>query len=128
MFFHYFDWKWIFFLVLSLVVFINVWFYVILYGSSPKGKPYDKFVFRVTSKHGDHHFLMSLFSFGFFKVSWRRLVFDMKRYCFPSQPVEVGTVAPNAQLVRLHGQIVQLKEILSQSGDMPVILNMGSYT
>lgn len=71
---------------------------------------------------------MSLFSYGFFKVSWKRFLYDFKRYWFRIQSVEQGKLAPDAQLVTLDRKVIYLKDVLSQCGDMPVILNMGSYT
>jgi hypothetical protein len=84
----------------------------------------------IMSKIGGENFLNSLYSFGYWKASWRRFVGDYKLILFPQPQAVLGSQAVDCQLVDLEGKEHSLLQdfINNSPPDVPVILNFGSYS
>lgn len=116
--------------VILLIIFINIWLFPILYESKPSGSEYDKFVFKVSSPKGPHHFLLSLFSIGYFKLALKRLYIKLKKQFTPAKRfVKHLEKAIDAKLVTIDGRSLSLlKDYVKKFYDIPLVINIGSCT
>lgn len=113
----------------GFALFVYIFLFIFLSGPEARSKAYDKFVMEICSPNGDFAFIKTVFTFGYFKRSFKRFCQYYRLKLFPQPRAEVGKRAPDATVVTLDGEKRSLlKDFLLDAGDMPVILNMGSYT
>lgn len=120
-------------LVTAIVLFVNIWLFPILHEGKPKSEglesPYDKFVMDICFPTGHHHFVLSWFSFGFFKRSCVNIMATFKRkFILGKNVARYGQKAPTADIVTISGEACNLNDYFDKYQHMPLILNMGSYT
>ncbi len=114
--------------ITALGFFLYSWQFIFLHGSSPSGKAYDLFVKKVCSS-GDVDFLKTILTFGYYKKSFSRMIWYYRLKFFPVPTATLGESAPDAKIVTLDGQVKSLlKDYINVNSDIPLILNMGSYT
>lgn len=114
-----------------IAFYIYIWNFTLLESPAPFNAKYNKFVMKVSSPKGVKQFIRTLFSFGYFRKSFARFLRYYRLKIFPVSRAEAGEKAPDATLVTLDGQTRSLLKdyILDpRFNDIPLILNMGSYT
>jgi hypothetical protein len=87
----------------------------------------NNFIDRVGNPTG---LLKTVLTYGYFKASFRRFIQHYKLF-FSRKPIaKLGQKAPDAEIVSLDGTVLSLQRdfISKMAKDVPLILNMGSYT
>jgi hypothetical protein len=105
---------------------IYIFTFIFLSGSSPKGDEHSKNVNKQCAKSFGS-FVKTVFTWGYFKASFRRF----KQYLLNINTIKatLGKQAPNAEVISLDGTKKTLFSIINAvPKDVPLILNMGSYT
>mmetsp|Transcript_9443 Transcript_9443/g.8449 ORF Transcript_9443/g.8449 Transcript_9443/m.8449 type:complete len:126 (-) Transcript_9443:497-874(-) len=112
------------------IFFIYVFLFIHIHLSSPQGKPYDEYVFQRSFPKGAQHFIYSFFSLGYIKLSWLKFTEYYYRKLFPNKDLaKLGFRSPDAEVYTLNNEKKSLlNDYINISYQMPVILNMGSYT
>jgi uncharacterized membrane protein YciS (DUF1049 family) len=114
--------------ILALVLFVYIWLFIFIHGSAPtKDKTYTDFVFALsTAKMSD--FVGTLFTYGYLKASFLRFIVFYKQLLF-KRVAKKGSKAPDAKVTTLQGeQKALLADCVGKFGDLPVVINFGSYT
>jgi len=118
-------------IIALLIIFVNIWLFPILHEKShPEGgsEAYKRFVIETCFPTGEHHFVLSFFSFGFLKRSWKQCTYRLKRAIFKGKYAKYGESAPHAQIVSMAGDAMDLKDYFDKFSNIPIIINMGSYS
>eukprot|EP01031_Cornospumella_fuschlensis_P046488 gene46488-56926_t len=95
-------------LVGALGLFIYIFIFIFISGSKSTGQVYDKFVMDICSPKGDGAFIKTVFTYGYFKRSFKRFYQHYKLKLFPVPQATLGEKCPDAELVRLDGTACQL--------------------
>lgn len=116
--------------VASFALFFYIFIFIFISGSSNTGQAYDKFIMTICSPKGDGEFFKTVLTWGYFKRSFKRFYQHYRLVLFPQPRAELGKPCPDATVITLENQGVRslLRDYIDNAGDMPVILNMGSYT
>mmetsp|Transcript_26196 Transcript_26196/g.44171 ORF Transcript_26196/g.44171 Transcript_26196/m.44171 type:complete len:128 (+) Transcript_26196:70-453(+) len=115
-------------LVISLLFMVYIYHFIFLHGSPNKGTDNDKWIRLVVfGPKGD--ITKTTRTWGFFKASFR----EFRRYCrtlFSTEPqATMGKIAPGGDVFTLDGEKSSLEDFIDGvPRDMPLILNIGSYT
>ncbi len=113
------------FLLIALVGYIFVFIFVS--GSKPSGGNYDKFVHETCSSKTP--FIKTVLTFGYFKRTFKQFYQHYKLKLFPVPKAQLGKACPDAKLVTLNGEMKSLlANYVNVNPEIPLILNMGSYT
>lgn len=111
------------------ILILYIFAFVIVFGPQPKGKEYDKFIMDLSAPQGDASFIKTVLTWGYFKRSFREFIKYYKLKFFPVSKATLGKRCPDATLVSLDGTVKSLlKDYVDIDQDIPLILNMGSYT
>ena len=113
---------------IAIALTVYVFIFIFISGSSSKGLPYDEFVMFICSPKGTKSFMSTVFTWGYFKRSFKNCLRHYRLKLFPVPKAMLGKACPDAKLVALDGTVKSLAEHYLKLDDMPVILNMGSYT
>jgi hypothetical protein len=115
----------------GVVLFLYIFLFIFLSGEGNRGRAYDKFIMAICSPQGDGAFFMTVFTFGYLKRTWKRFLQHYRLKLFPQPTATLNKPAPDAAVVTLSGEKRSLlKDFIqeTQKMNMPLILNMGSYT
>lgn len=113
---------------LPLALLFYIWIFIFVSGSANKGQAYDQFIMDICSK-STFSFFKTLLSFGYLKRSFKTFYRYYRLKFFPVEFAQLGKKSPDAKLIDLNGNEKSLlKDYIEKSYDMPLILNMGSYT
>ena len=105
-----------------------VWIFIFISGSSSKGDPYDEFIMKICAA-SNLSFFRTLLTWGYLKRSFKNCYRYHKLKWFPVPEAKLGSFCPDAKLVDLKGGYKSLlSDYASQYENIPLILNMGSYT
>ena len=120
---------WVFNIVLPLIpvfLFVYVWLFNFI-----DGLPLRALALRLSSHQGRMHLLMTAFSFGFLKSSFRRC----KHYFYRALVNPLSRVTVGQPLRRectitclATGKETLLSSLLASAGDKPIILTFGSWS
>ena len=114
--------------LILLVLIFYIFAFIFVSGSSPSGKPYDSFVDKTCSP-SQTAFFKTVFTWGYFKASYRRFHNFYKLKILRRPQASLGSKCPcDINLIRLDGSTKSLGAYLLEAGDCPVVLNFGSYT
>jgi hypothetical protein len=118
--------------IAAIALFLYIFAFVFLPSdpeSTNKGRPYDKFIMDTCSPKGDAAFFQTVFTFGYLKRTTKKFFQYYRLKLFPQPQASVGRPCPDATLVTLEGKIKSLiDDYVKKEPNMPLILNMGSYT
>ena len=113
----------------ALALVIYIFLFPFLSGSKNSGGAYDKFVMEICCPKGDDTFLQTLLSWGYFKRSFKNFVRHYRLKLFPVPSAQLGKRCPDCQVVTLDGKVKSLlKDYLEVDSDLPIVINLGSYT
>jgi hypothetical protein len=119
---------WFYVFLCGIALFLYGLGFMFLMGSSPGHHPaLDAFI-KSTLGSGESTMLSSVLTFGYVKASFRRFFATYRAYATVFI-AEEGKRAPSARVVKLDGVNTNLSTIFEALPvDMPIVLNMGSYT
>lgn len=115
-------------IAISLLLVVYIYHFIFIHGSPNKGTDNDKWIRQVAfGPKGDIG--KTITTWGFFKASFR----EFRRYyrtLFSMEPqATIGKVAPGGDVFTLDGEQTSLEDFIDAvPRDMPLILNIGSYT
>jgi hypothetical protein len=109
-----------------LLSFVYIWTFIFISGSRHTGKPNDELIMRLCSK-GNTSFAQTLFTWGYLKRSFKNFYRYYRLKLYPAPFAKLGNRCPDARLVDLDGNMRSLLDY-ELDFDIPLILNMGSYT
>jgi hypothetical protein len=117
-------------LLLLAGILLYIFAFIFLSGSKATGAAYDAFVMDICSPNGDKAFIRTVFTWGYFKRSFKQFYQHYRLKWFPVPKATLGSRCPDAKLVSLDGEELSLLDdfVNKMDPDMPLILNMGSYT
>jgi hypothetical protein len=116
-------------LAVGVLLFLYIFAFIFIAGSTPKGANYDSFVMNISSPKGEKEFLLSVLTWGYFKRSFKFFVQYYRRKFFPVEIAALGKRCPDAKLIALDGSVKSLLDhFVNVDPSTPLILNMGSYT
>lgn len=119
---------WFMYLLIGILVFGLIFLIFKPVNRGPPKSPQHgrKRPFHVRAMHLTYHFLTS---FGFIKLCGRRLAYYFKLYMNKERCARKGHKAPDAKVVTQLGVVKSLKvDYFEKYADMPIIINMGSYS
>lgn len=106
---------------------VYIYYYMFIHGAQNKGTKHDLWIREVC--FGSSSISESIRSIGFFKASFREFLryYRVTMGLVPS--VKLGQCALDAALVTLDGKPINLSDyIKAMPSNVPLVLNMGSYT
>jgi hypothetical protein len=118
-------------LVLVLLLsaaFLYIWTFIFIRNSGPKGQPLNEYVMKLCSKRS-LSFARSLFTWGYCKRAFKNCYRYYRLKLYPAPFAKLGKRCPDAKLVDLDGNVRSLlADYVDLNSDIPLVLNMGSYT
>lgn len=119
--------------VLLCLLLVYIHFFIFIHGAPNKGTEQDKWIRQVAfGPNGD--IWKTTRTWGFFKASFREFC-RYYRTLFSLHPQAcLGALAPDGDLFTLEGASTSLEEVmygtaaLPLPADMPLVLNIGSYS
>ncbi len=119
-------------LVLTGVLGLFFYIYLFIFISGPnRARAFGRIYGEIVSPgpNGERPFIKSITNWGFFKRSFKSFLRHYRLMLFPVPKAVAGKACPDAHLVTLSGESKSLlKDYVKVNNEMPLILNMGSYT
>lgn len=106
-----------------MTCFLFVWLFNFV-----KYMPFKILVAKLSSPEGRAHLKRTVLSRGFGKSSFRIFKRTVWLLFNPPKVAKYGEDAPDCQLVDLLGLHTSMYELILQSGSMPLVISLGSYS